>query len=223
MVHRAAHRARRTVPQIRRKQARATRTLRLLQLLHLRKVLIMNGFCSLELLERSLVRLRRRLSRLLQFATTLHCLGGILLGPRRTVERGSCFAERNVRAGKRLACRLRLRNRILRFALGRNQRRFLLQQGLHLLLGLLRCLGLGCKVFCARERLARGVHAHLRRIGRRLCLRLANVRSRKLLHGLRRLHSLLFRLASSCLRSFASLLGTQQRFLCGRNRLVSTL
>ena len=185
MVHRAAHRARRTVPQIRRKQARATRTLRLLQLLHLRKVLIMNGFCSLELLERSLVRLRRRLSRLLQFATTLHCLGGILLGPRRTVERGSCFAERNVRAGKRLACRLRLRNRILRFALGRNQRRFLLQQGLHLLLGLLRCLGLGCKVFCARERLARGVHAHLRRIGRRLCLRLANVRSRKLLHGLR--------------------------------------
>ena len=93
----------------------------------------MNGLCSLELLDGTTVRLRCHLSRLLQFATTLHCLGGILLSPHGALERGSCFAERNVRAGKRLACRLRLRNRILRFALGGNQRRFLLQQGLHLL------------------------------------------------------------------------------------------
>ena len=223
MMHRTAHRTGQTILQIYRKQARATRTLRLLQLLHLRQVLVMNGLCSLELLDGATVRLRCHLSRLLQFATALHCLGGILLSPHGALERGTRFAERNIRAGERLACRPCLRNRILRFALGRNQRRFLFQQGLHLLLSLLHSRNLGCKVFCARERLARSVHAHLRRIGRRLCLCLANVRSRKLLHGLRRLHPLFFRLVSSCLRSFASLLGTQQRFLCGGNRLVSPL
>ena len=223
MMHRTAHGAGRTVLQIRCKQTRATRALGLLQLLHLRQVLIMNGLRSFEPLNSTTMRLSHRLSRLLQFATTLHRPESILLGPHSAFERGARFAERNVRAGERLTCRLGLRNRILRFALGGNQQLFLLQQGLHLLLSLLRRRNLGCKVFCGRERLARSVHAHLRRIGRRLCLCLANVRSRKLLHGLRRLHPLLFRLAGGCLRCLGSLLGTQQRFLCGRNRLVSAL
>ena len=84
------------------------------------------------------MRLSHRLSRLLQFATTLHRPGSILLGPHSAFERGARFAERNVRADERLTCRLGLRHRILRFALGSNQRFFLLQQGLHLLLSLLR-------------------------------------------------------------------------------------
>ena len=121
------------------------------------------------------MRLGRSLSRLLQFAATLHRLRGILLDPHSALERSARFAQRNVRAGERLACRLDLRNRILRFALGRNQRLFLLQQGLHLLLGLLRRRNLGSKVFCARKRLARGIHAQLRRIERGLRLRLANI------------------------------------------------
>ena len=62
-----------------------------------------------------------RLSRLLQFATTLHRPGSILLGPHSAFERGARFAERNVRACEALACRLGLRNRILRFALARGK------------------------------------------------------------------------------------------------------
>ena len=194
-----------------------------MQLLHLRQVFVVDGLCGFEPLERSLVRLRGSLSRLLQFAATLHCMGGILLGTHNALERSTRFAERNVRAGERLACRLGLRNRILRFAFGRNQRLFLLQQGLHLLLSLLRRCNLGRKVFCARKRLARGIHAQLRRIERRLRLRLTNARTRKLLHGLRRLHPLLFRLAGSCLHGLESLLSTRQRFLRSRNSLVSAL
>ena len=94
----------------------------------------MNGFRSFKPLDGTKVRLGRSLSRLLQFAATLHRLGSILLRTQRAIERGARFAQRNVSTGERLACRLRLRNRILRFALGRNQRLFLLQQGLHLLL-----------------------------------------------------------------------------------------
>ena len=223
MMHRAAHRAGRTILQIRRKQARATRTLGLLQLLHLRQVLVVNGLCGFEPLERSLVRLRGSLSSLLQFAATLHCLGGIQLCTHSALERGTRFAERNIRTCEGLACRFRLRHRILRFALGSNQRFFLLQQGLHLLLSLLRRCNLGRKVFCARKRLTRCIRAQLRRIegGLRLCL--ANVRARKLLHGLRRLHPLIFRLTGGCLRCLGSLLGTQQCFFRGRNRLVSAL
>ena len=183
----------------------------------------MNGLRSFEPLNSTTMRLSHRLSRLLQFATTLHRPGSILLGPHSAFERGARFAERNVRADERLTCRLGLRHRILRFALGSNQRFFLLQQGLHLLLSLLRRCNLGRKVFCARKRLTRRIRAQLRRIegGLRLCL--ANVRARKLLHGLRRLHPLLFRLTGGCLRCLGSLLGTQQCFFRGRNRLVSAL
>ena len=223
MMHRTAHRTGRAVPQIRRKQARATRTLGLLQLLHLRQVLVVNDLCGFEPLERSLVRLRGSLSRLLQFAATLHCLVGILLCTHSALERGTRFAERNIRTCEGLACRLRLRNRILRFALGGNQRFFLLQQGLHLLLSLLRRCNLGRKVFCTRKRLTRCIHAQLRRIegGLRLCL--ANVRARKLLHGLRCLRPLLLRLAGGYLCRLRGPLSTQQRFFSSQDPLVSTL
>ena len=168
--------------QIRCKQTRATRALGFLQLLHPRQVLIMNGLRSFEPLNSTTMRLSHRLSRLLQFATTLHRPGSILLGPHSAFERGARFAERNVRACEALACRLGLRNRILRFALGRNQRRFLFQQGLHLLLGPLSRRDLVRKVFCSRKRLTRGIHAQPCCIMSSLRLRLANVRACKLLH-----------------------------------------
>ena len=213
MMHRTAHRTGRAVPQIRRKQARAARALGLLQLLHLRQVLVMHGLCGFKLLDSLAIRLGRSLSRLPQFVATLHRPRSILLRTQRAIERSARLAQRNVRTGERLACRLRLRNRILRFAFGRNQRLFLLQQGLHLLLRLLRRRNLGSKVFRTRKRLARSIHAQLRRIERGLRLRLANVRARKLLHGLRRLRPLFLRLAGSFLRGLGNPLSTRQRFL----------
>ena len=178
MMHRAAHRTGRSVTQIRRKQPRTTRTLGLLQLLHLRQVLVVNNLCSFEPLDGLAMRLRSSLCGLLQLTAALRCLGGILLRPHGAFERGARFAERNVRTCKGLARRFRLHNRILRFALSRNQRLFLLKQGLHLLLGLLRRRDLCRKVFCARKRLTHGIHAQLRRIEGGLRLRLANVRAR---------------------------------------------
>ena len=175
MMHRTAHGAGRTILQICRKQTRTARALGLLQLLHLRQVFVVDGLRSFEPLDGTTMRLGRSLHRLLQFAATLHRPGSILLRTQRAIERGARFAQRNVSAGERLACCLRLRNRILRFALGRNQRLFLLQQGLHLLLRLLRRRNLDSKVFCARKRLARGIHAQLRRIKGCLSLCLANV------------------------------------------------
>ena len=103
MMHRTAHRTGQTILQIRRKQASATRTLDLLQLLHLRQVPIMNGFRSFKPLDGTKVRLGRSLSRLLQFAATLHRPRSILLRTQRAIERGARFAQRNVSTGERLA------------------------------------------------------------------------------------------------------------------------